>query len=59
MDALKETDPKVYELIGAEEERQRDSIRLIASENYASAAVIAATGSILTSNYSAGYPGPR
>ena len=59
MDALKETDPKVYELIGAEEERQRDSIRLIASENYASEAVMEATGSILTNKYSEGYPGRR
>src|SRR5678815_846640 len=52
-------DPEIAELIAAEERRQRDKIRLIASENYASAAVIAATGSVLTNKYSEGYPGRR
>src|SRR5678815_319314 len=52
-------DPEIAELIAAEERRQRDKIRLIASENYASAAVIAATGSVLTNKYSEGYPGKR
>ncbi|MCG8419653.1 MAG: serine hydroxymethyltransferase [Proteobacteria bacterium] len=57
--ALQATDPEIAALIADEERRQRDSIRLIASENYASAAVMAATGSVLTNKYSEGYPGRR
>jgi glycine hydroxymethyltransferase len=56
---LADVDPEVAELITAEERRQRDSIRLIASENYVSGAVLAATGSVLTNKYSEGYPGKR
>ncbi len=52
-------DPEIAELIAAEERRQRDSIRLIASENYVSGAVLAATGSVLTNKYSEGYPTKR
>lgn len=52
-------DPEIAELIAAEERRQRDSIRLIASENYVSGAVLAATGSVLTNKYSEGYPAKR
>jgi glycine hydroxymethyltransferase len=52
-------DPEIGELIAAEERRQRDKIRLIASENYVSGAVLAATGSVLTNKYSEGYPGKR
>lgn len=52
-------DPAIAELIAHEERRQRDSIRLIASENYVSGAVLAATGSILTNKYSEGYPTKR
>ncbi|BDD86600.1 serine hydroxymethyltransferase [Desulfofustis limnaeus] len=59
MDAVKDTDPEIYELIKQEERRQRDKIRLIASENYVSAAVLQATGSVLTNKYSEGYPGRR
>lgn len=59
LDALESTDPQVYELVQAEARRQRDSIRLIASENYASAAVREATGSVFTNKYSEGYPGKR
>lgn len=58
-DALVETDPRVAELILAEERRERDAIRLIPSENYVSAAVLAATGSVLTNKYSEGYAGRR
>ncbi len=57
--ALTATDPEIAELIAAEETRQRDSIRLIASENYVSEAVLAATGSVLTNKYSEGYAGRR
>ncbi len=56
---LDETDPEVHELIQSEERRQRDQVRLIASENYASEAVREATGSVLTNKYSEGYPGKR
>src|SRR5215510_2718245 len=56
---LHAVDPEIAELIAAEERRQRDKIRLIASENYVSAAVLAATGSVLTNKYSEGYPGKR
>jgi glycine hydroxymethyltransferase len=52
-------DPEIAELIASEERRQRDKVRLIASENYVSGAVLAATGSVLTNKYSEGYPGKR
>src|SRR5207249_9312185 len=58
-EALRTTDPDVADLILAEERRERDSIRLIPSENYVSHAVLAATGSVLTNKYSEGYPGRR
>src|SRR6476661_2234336 len=57
--ALATVDPEIAELITAEERRQRDKVRLIASENYVSGAVLAATGSVLTNKYSEGYPGKR
>ncbi len=53
-----DNDP-VFDLIGAEEHRQNTWIQLIASENLASPAVMAATGSVLTNKYSEGYPGKR
>jgi glycine hydroxymethyltransferase len=56
---LKETDSELATLIVAEEQRQRTSIELIASENYTSAAVRACLGSCLTNKYSEGYPGAR
>lgn len=57
--AIAQTDPELFALVAAEATRQRDSIRLIASENYVSAAVLAATGSVLTNKYSEGYAGRR
>jgi glycine hydroxymethyltransferase len=57
--ALRATDPEIYELIRLEAIREHDFIRLIPSENYASAAVMEATGSILNNKYSEGYPGRR
>lgn len=57
--ALLKTDPAVRDLIMGEERRERATIRLIPSENYASAAVMEATGSVLTNKYSEGYPGRR
>ena len=59
MDPVKEIDPDVFDLIQKEEDRQRDSIRLIASENYASKAVMQATASVFTNKYAEGYPGKR
>jgi glycine hydroxymethyltransferase len=52
-------DPRLAELIEAEAQRQHDKLRMIASENYVSAAVLEATGSVLTNKYSEGYPGRR
>lgn len=59
MEAIKQADSEVYELIKQEERRQSDKIRLIASENYVSEAVLQATSSVLTNKYSEGYPGKR
>jgi glycine hydroxymethyltransferase len=56
---LTATDPDLAGLIETEAQRQHDSLRLIASENYVSAAVLEATGSVLTNKYSEGYPGRR
>ena len=56
---LQQQDQEIFNLIQQEEQRQHDKIRLIASENYVSAAVLQATGSILTNKYSEGYPGKR
>ena len=59
MPALAAVDPEIHALILAETRRQDEFIRLIPSENYASQAVMEATGSILTNKYSEGYPGRR
>ena len=56
---LHAADPEIAALVDAEGVRQRDTVRLIASENYASAAVLEATGTVLTNKYSEGYPGKR
>ena len=52
-------DPEIQAAITAEEKRQEAHIELIASENYASPAVIAAQGTVLTNKYAEGYPGKR
>lgn len=57
--AIQETDSEVYAAIRAEEKRQRNKLVLIASENYASQAVQAAQGSLMTNKYAEGYPGRR
>ncbi|WP_437276309.1 serine hydroxymethyltransferase [Sorangium sp. So ce375] len=57
--ALSEVDPEIAELIRLEERREADTLRLIASENYVSRAVLEATGSVLTNKYSEGYPHKR
>ncbi|MFA6038792.1 MAG: serine hydroxymethyltransferase [Candidatus Peribacteraceae bacterium] len=59
LSALQQTDPEIRDLIIAEEQRQWNVIRLIPSENYASSAVLEASGSALTNIYSEGYPGKR
>ncbi|WP_438004899.1 serine hydroxymethyltransferase [Sorangium sp. So ce321] len=56
---LSEVDPEIAELIRLEERREADTLRLIASENYVSRAVLEATGSVLTNKYSEGYPHKR
>lgn len=56
---LQNFDPEIAALIGSEFARQQQNIELIASENIASAAVIAAMGSVLTNKYAEGYPGRR
>ncbi len=56
---LNTTDPEIFDLVQREENRQRDKIRLIPSENYVSNAVLEATGSVLTNKYSEGYAGKR
>ena len=59
LQAIQDTDPEVYAAICAEEERQREKLVLIASENYASPAVLAAQGCLMTNKYAEGYPGRR
>lgn len=56
---LQYEDPKVWQAIQDEEGRQRDTLELIASENFASPAVREATGSCFTNKYAEGYPGKR
>ncbi|MBU3538200.1 serine hydroxymethyltransferase [Polynucleobacter sp. UK-Gri1-W3] len=56
---LAKTDPQLWAAIQSENKRQEDHIELIASENYASPAVMQAQGSQLTNKYAEGYPGKR
>ncbi|HKJ84916.1 MAG TPA: serine hydroxymethyltransferase [Spirochaetia bacterium] len=59
MSDLKTTDPDIYQVLQREETRQRGKLELIASENFASRAVLEAAGSVLTNKYAEGYPGKR
>ena len=59
MSALNNTDPEIASAINQEEYRQSTVLEMIASENYASRAVLEAVGSVLTNKYSEGYPGAR
>jgi glycine hydroxymethyltransferase len=52
-------DRELFDIVRREEERQNTTLQLIASENFTSRAVMAATGSVLTNKYSEGYPGKR
>ncbi|MCR4429357.1 MAG: serine hydroxymethyltransferase [Caldiserica bacterium] len=56
---LKEIDPEISNLIYSEEERQNNTLELIASENYVSKGVLEALGSVLTNKYAEGYPQRR
>jgi glycine hydroxymethyltransferase len=56
---LEQSDPEICSAIRREARRQEDHVELIASENYASPAVLAAQGSLLTNKYAEGYPGRR
>src|SRR5262247_3753736 len=56
---LAAADPELARLVEAEAKRQFDKVRLIASENYVSTAVLEATGTVLTNKYSEGYSGKR
>ncbi|PYL20415.1 MAG: hypothetical protein DMF41_06325 [Verrucomicrobia bacterium] len=58
-DALRRVDPEIFDMITAEEKRQRENIELIASENFTSRAVMEAQGSVLTNKYAEGYPRKR
>jgi glycine hydroxymethyltransferase len=59
MDLLKQADPEIYRHIENETTRQNENFELIASENFASRATIAAMGTSLTNKYAEGYPGKR
>src|SRR6516225_6076102 len=59
MDILRAADPDVWQAIQNEGRRQQEGLELIASENYTSAAVMAAQGSVLTNKYAEGLPGRR
>ena len=59
MTTLQETDPQIADAIAGEIRRQRENINLIASENYASRAVLEAQGSVMTNKYAEGYPSRR
>ena len=59
LDIIRRTDPEIAQAIEDELNRQRSHIELIASENFVSPAVMAATGSCLTNKYAEGYPGHR
>jgi glycine hydroxymethyltransferase len=59
MDFLSKVDPEISRVIALEGKRQKETINLIASENYASRAIMQAEGSFLTNKYAEGYPGKR
>src|SRR5258708_9492109 len=59
MTLLQTADPALWDAIRHEMTRQHDGLELIASENYTSAAVLEAAGTVLTNKYAEGYPGRR
>ncbi|PSQ53606.1 serine hydroxymethyltransferase, partial [Halobacteriales archaeon SW_8_65_20] len=58
-ETVREIDPEIADALGAEKQRQRDTLAMIASENHVSEAVMEAQGSALTNKYAEGYPGAR
>ena len=56
---LSEVDPEVADALGRELERQRDTLEMIASENFVPQAILECQGSVLTNKYAEGYPGKR
>ncbi|MEZ4573213.1 MAG: hypothetical protein R2849_23420 [Thermomicrobiales bacterium] len=59
VEVIRSVDPELADIVQREAERQHSTIELIASENFTSAAVMAATGSVLTNKYAEGLPGRR
>ena len=59
INTLPQADPEVWQILQGERQRQQQGLEMIASENYASANVMAAQGSELTNKYAEGYPGRR
>jgi glycine hydroxymethyltransferase len=59
INALRTSDPEIYDAVVAEAERQHGTLELIASENFTSPAVLQAAGTVLTNKYAEGYPGKR
>lgn len=59
MSYLESTDPEIYRILEADKKRLKDTLNLIASENFTSPAVLEAQGSFLTYKYAEGYPGER
>ncbi len=56
---LAEVDPEIHEVLGRELDRQRNTLEMIASENFVPQAILEAVGSVLTNKYAEGYPGKR
>ena len=59
MNHIKSQDPELFSVLNQETTRQNDNLELIASENFASKAVMEANGCTLTNKYAEGYPGKR
>ncbi|MFC1674467.1 serine hydroxymethyltransferase [Candidatus Omnitrophota bacterium] len=59
MKSIKKVDAEIYQVVANEVRRQQDNLELIASENFTSAAILEAQGSVLTNKYAEGYPGER
>ena len=59
MSYIEKLDPELYEIIKREQNREHDTLELIASENFTSPAILEAAGGIMTNKYAEGYPGQR
>ena len=59
MSYIKKVDPELYEIIQKEQNREHDTLELIASENFTIPAILEAAGGIMTNKYAEGYPGKR